>query len=86
LSPRILIDAQHGIDLLRIGRLRCHLHLKLQHLLLKVGGSLHPLLKLGILHLHLVLKVYNPMGMGLHLLTGDVPSMIDVTKATVNLQ
>jgi hypothetical protein len=48
--------------------------------------------KLGILHLHMVLQVDNPTGMGLHLLTGDVeqhtgvvPSMLGVTKAMVNL-
>jgi hypothetical protein len=56
-----------------------------------VGDHLHPLLKLTILHLHVVLKVNNPMGTGLHLLPGDVeqhtgvvPSMLGVTKATVN--
>jgi hypothetical protein len=50
------------------------------------------LLKLGVLHLHVVLKVDNPIGTGLHLLAGDVeqhkgvgPSMLSVTKATVNL-
>jgi hypothetical protein len=39
-----------------------------------------------------VLKVDNPVGMGLHLLTGDVeqhtgvvPTMLDVIKVTVNL-
>jgi hypothetical protein len=59
---------------------------------LKVGDHLRPLLNLGILHLHVVLKVDNLMGTGLHLLTGDVeqhtgvvPSMLDVTKAMVNL-
>jgi hypothetical protein len=47
---------------------------------------------LGVLHLHVVLKVDNPMGTGLHFLVGDVkqhtsvlPSMLGVTKATVNL-
>jgi hypothetical protein len=41
---------------------------------------------------HMVLKVDNPMGTGLHLLPGDVeqhtgmvPSMLGVTKETVNL-
>jgi hypothetical protein len=50
------------------------------------------LLKLGILHLHVVLKVDNLVGTGLHLLVGDVeqhtgvvPSMLGVTKAMVNL-
>jgi hypothetical protein len=46
--------------------------LKLQQLLLKVGDRLHPLLKLGILHIDMVLKVDNPLGTGLHLLTGNV--------------
>jgi hypothetical protein len=47
---------------------------------------------LGVLHLHVVLKVDNPVGTGLHLLsdeveqhTGVVPSMLGITKATVNL-
>jgi hypothetical protein len=61
-------------------------------MLLKVGDRLYPLLKLGVLHLHMVLKVDNPVGTGLHLLpgnveqqTGVVPFMLGVTKATVNL-
>jgi hypothetical protein len=80
------------MDLLRIGRLRWRLHLKLQQLLLEVGDSLRPHLKHGVLHLHVVLKVDNPVGTDLHLLMGDVeqhtgvvPSMLRVTKATVNL-
>jgi hypothetical protein len=61
-------------------------------LLLKVGDCLRPLLKLGVLYLHVLLKVDNPMGTGLHLLTSDVeqhtgvvPSMLGVTKVMVNL-
>jgi hypothetical protein len=61
-------------------------------LLLKAGDHLHCLLKLGVLHLHMVLKVDNPVSTGLHLLTGDVdkhtgvvPSMLGITKAMVNL-
>jgi hypothetical protein len=88
----VLIDARHGIYLLGVSRLGWRLHLKLQQLLLKVGDRLHPLLKLGILHLHVVLKVDNLVGTGLHLLVGDVeqhtgvvPSMLGVTKAMVNL-
>jgi hypothetical protein len=75
-----------------VGRLRWCLHLKLQQLLLKVGDHLCPLFKLSVLRLHMVFKVDNPMGTGLHLLTGDVeqhegvvPSVLGVTKATVNL-
>jgi hypothetical protein len=75
-----------------VDRLRWCLPLKLQQLLLKVGYHLHPLLKLGILCLHMVLKVENHMGMGLHPLTDDVeqhtgvvPPMLGVTKTTVNL-
>jgi hypothetical protein len=99
LSPRILHRRDlvltvvlHGIDLLGVGRLGWRLHLKLQQLLLKVGDHLRPLIKLGVLHLHVVLKVDNPMATGLHLLsgiieqhTGVVSSMHGVTKATVNL-
>jgi hypothetical protein len=68
------------------------LHLKLQQLLFKVGDHLHPLLNLSVLHLHVVLKVDNPVGTGLHLLPGDVEqhtgmvsSMLGVTQAMVNL-
>jgi hypothetical protein len=75
-----------------VNRLGWCLHLKLQQLLLEVGDHLRPLLKLNILRLHVVFKVDNPMSTGLHLLTGDVkhhagvvPSMLSVTKATVNL-
>jgi hypothetical protein len=88
----VLTDAQHASDLLRVGRLGWRLHLKLQQLLLKVGDRLRPLLKLSVLHLQVVLKVDNPVGTGLHLLTSDVeqhtgvvPSMLGITKATVNL-
>jgi hypothetical protein len=75
-----------------VDRLVWCLHLKLQQLLLKIGDHLCPLLKLSVLCLHMVPKVDNPMGTGLHLLTGDVeqhagvvPSMFGVTKAMVNL-
>jgi hypothetical protein len=88
----VLINAQHGIDLLRVGRLRWCLHLKLQQLLLKVGDHLCPLLKLSILRLYMVFKVDDSMGMDIHLLvsdveqhTGVVTSMLDVTKAIINL-
>jgi hypothetical protein len=40
-------------------------------LLLKVGDHLRPLLKLGILHLHMVLKMDDSVGMDIHLLTSD---------------
>jgi hypothetical protein len=60
--------------------------------LLKVGDRLRPLLKLGVLHLHVVLKVDNPVGTGIHLLSGNVeqqtcvvPSMLGITKPMVNL-
>jgi hypothetical protein len=61
-------------------------------MLLEVDDHLHPLLKLGILRLHVVLKVNDPVGTDIHLLrsdvkqhTGVVPSMLGVTKATVDL-
>jgi hypothetical protein len=57
-----------------------------------VGDPLRPLLKLGVLRLHMVLKVEDPVGTDIHLLTTDVeqhtsvvPSMLGVTKAMVNL-
>jgi hypothetical protein len=67
------------------------LYLKLQQLLLMVGDHLRPLLKLNVLHPHVVFKVDNPVGTGLHPLPGDVkqhtgmvPSLLGVTKVTVN--
>ena len=57
-----------------------------------VGDRLRPLLRLDVLHLHVVLKVDAPVGTSIHLLTSDVeqhtgvvPSMLDVTKVMVNL-
>jgi hypothetical protein len=47
-----------------VDKLRWCLHLKLQQLPLEVGTHLCPLLMLGILHLHMVLKVDNLMGTG----------------------
>jgi hypothetical protein len=78
----VLIDARHDIDLLRVSRLRWYLPLRLQQ----------PLLKLGILRLHVVLKVNDSMGTDIHLLMSDVeqhmgvvPSMLGVTKMMENL-
>jgi hypothetical protein len=70
------------------------LPLKLQMLLLEVGDHLCPLLKLNVLRLHDVLKVYYPVGTDIHLLMSDVkqhmgvvPPMLVLTKTTVsNLQ
>jgi hypothetical protein len=60
-------------------------------LLLEVGDCLHPLLKLGVLHLHVVLKVDDLVGTSIHLLTSDVeqhtgvvPPMLGLTKPTVS--
>jgi hypothetical protein len=60
--------------------------------LLEVGDHLYLLLKLGVLRLHVVLKVNDLMGMDIHLLTYDaeqhtgvVSSMLSVTKVTVDL-
>jgi hypothetical protein len=75
-----------------VDRLGWCLHLNLQQLLLKVSDDLCPLLKLSVLRLHMVLKVDNPKGTGLHLLKGDVEqhvgvvsSMLGITKVMVNL-
>jgi hypothetical protein len=58
----------------------------------QVGDHLCPLLKLSVLRLHVVLKVDDFVGMDIHLLmsdveqhTGVVPSMLDATKATINI-
>jgi hypothetical protein len=60
--------------------------------LLEVGDHLCPLLKLSVLRLHVVLKVDDFVDMDIHLLmsdveqhTGVVPSMLDATKATINI-
>jgi hypothetical protein len=64
--------------------------LQLQKLLLEVGDRLYPLLKLGVLRLHVVLKVDDPVGMSIHLTsdveqhTGVVPLMLGLTKSMVS--
>jgi hypothetical protein len=65
--------------------------LQLQKLLLEVGDRLRPLLKLGALCLHVVLKVDDLVGTSIHLLTSDVeqhtgvvPPMLGLTKLTVS--
>jgi hypothetical protein len=65
--------------------------LQLQKLLLEVGDRLRPLLKLSVLRLHVVLKVDDPVGMSIHLLTSDVeqhtgvvPPMLGLTKPMVS--
>jgi hypothetical protein len=58
--------------------------------LLEVGDRLHPLLKLGVLRLHVVLNVDDPMGTSIHLMsdvkqhTGVVPPMLSLTKLMVS--
>jgi hypothetical protein len=58
---------------------------------LEVGDRLHPLLKLGTLHLESVLEVYNPVGMDPHLLMSEVRlqmgvvlPVLDLTKAMIH--
>jgi hypothetical protein len=65
--------------------------LKLQKLLLEVVDRLCPLLNLDILLLNGMLKVDDPVGMLIHLLTSDVeqltcvvPPMLDLTKPMVS--
>jgi hypothetical protein len=60
-------------------------------LLLEVSHRLRPLLKLSVLRLHIVLKVDNPVGTNMHLLTSDVeqltgvvPPMLGLTKSMVS--
>jgi hypothetical protein len=60
--------------------------------LLKVGDPLNPLLKIGVLCLHVVLKVDYSVGTDIHLLAGDVeqhtgivPTMLGFAKVMVNL-
>jgi hypothetical protein len=68
--------------------------LQLYKLLLEVGDHLRPLLELSVLHLHMVLKVDDLVGMSIRLLMRDVeqhmgvvPPMLGLTKSTVsNLQ
>jgi hypothetical protein len=65
--------------------LRWYLPLKLQKLLLKVGDHLCPLLKLDVLRLIGVLKVDDPVGMDIHLLTSDVEQHTGVVPPTLGL-
>jgi hypothetical protein len=65
--------------------LRWYLPLKLQKLLLKVGDRLCPLLKLDALRLIGVLKVDDPVGTNIHLLTSDVKQHTGVVPPTLGL-
>jgi hypothetical protein len=74
-----------------VDRLEWCLPLKLQKLLLEVNDCLRPLLKLSVLHLNGMLKVDDPVGTDIHLLssdieqlTGVVPPMLGLTKPTVS--
>jgi hypothetical protein len=65
--------------------------LQLQELLLEVVDRILPLLKLSILYLNGVLKVYDLVGTDIHLLTCDieqltgvVPPMLSLTKMTIH--
>jgi hypothetical protein len=80
------------MDLLMVDGLMWCLSLKLQQLLLEFGDQLHPLLKLDVLRLHVVLNVDVLVGMDIHLLTGAVEqhmgvvsSMLGVTKTMVSI-
>jgi hypothetical protein len=64
--------------------------LQLQKLLLEVGDRLCPLIKLGILCLGGILEMHDHVGASVHLLTsevklstGEVPPVIDLSKAVV---
>jgi hypothetical protein len=74
-----------------VDRLGWCLPLKLKKLLLVVEDRLHPLLKFSVLHLNGMLKVDDPVGTDIHLLTRDVeqltgvvPPMLGLTKLTVS--
>jgi hypothetical protein len=74
-----------------VDRLGWCLPLKLKKLLLVVEDRLHPLLKFSVLHLNGMLKVDDPVGTDIHLLTRDVeqltgvvPPMLSLTKLTVS--
>jgi hypothetical protein len=74
-----------------VDRLGWCLPLKLKKLLLVVEDRLHPLLKFIVLHLNGMLKVDDPVGTDIHLLTRDVeqltgvvPPMLGLTKLTVS--
>jgi hypothetical protein len=68
-----------------VDRLEWCLSLKLQQLLLKLSDHLYPLLRLDVLRLHLVLKVDDPVGTDVHLLTGDVEQYTGVVPSTLGL-
>jgi hypothetical protein len=59
--------------------------------LLEVGDHLHRLLKLGVPHVNVMLKVDDLASMDIHLLTSDVkqlrglvPPMLSLIKSTVS--
>jgi hypothetical protein len=65
--------------------------LQLQKQLPEVGDRLYPLLKIGVLRLHVVLKLDDPVGTSIHLLmsdveqyTGVVPLILSLTKSMVS--
>jgi hypothetical protein len=68
----LLIDVRHCVGLSEC--YRCGWCLDLEHLelLLESGDRRCPLLELNVLLLDGVLEVYNRMGAGVHLLTGEV--------------
>jgi hypothetical protein len=75
-----LIDARHRVDLVGVLRCRWCLVLHLQKLLLEVGDSLHPLLKLSILCLDGFLEMHDCVGAGVHLLPCKVKLLMGVVQ------
>jgi hypothetical protein len=59
--------------------------LQLQQLLIEVGDRHCPFPKLSVLHLHVVLKVDDPVGMSIHLLTSDVEQHTGVVSPVLSL-
>jgi hypothetical protein len=75
----------------KIRVLQWSLLLQLQKLLLEVGDSLRPLLKLGVLRLDGVLRMYDRVGTGVYLLMcnvempmDEVSPMLSLTKTVVH--
>jgi hypothetical protein len=87
----VLVNSRRGIYLLVVNGCGWYWPLQLQKLLLEVGDHLRPLLKLDVLHLHVVLKVDDLVGTSIHLPTSDVeqhtgvvPPVLGLTKPTVS--
>jgi hypothetical protein len=81
----LLFDIRHCIGLSRCCGFGWRLELEHLELLLESGDHRCPLLKLEVLLLDGVLKVYNHVGVGVHLLMGEVKLLVVVVPPVLSL-